>query len=183
MNLAGRALAATAAAAAATSGLVACGVSAPGAGARCDSLRRVATVAQSVPDAAYVPCIAPLPAGWRTVSTDISRGRTQVQLLSDRADGRAVEVTYQAQCDITQAVPRRPRAVGVRTFIQLLAISPRYAGTILDVFPGGCVTYRFDFRRGPHIPLMADLEQAVRLLPRQQLRIDVRRELHLELDP
>ena len=183
MNLTGRTVAAVVTAAAVTGGLGACGVSAPQAVATCDSLRRVATVAQSVPAATYVPCIAPLPAGWRNVSTDIQRGRTQVRLLSDRADGRAVEVSYQARCDIRQAVPRTPRAIGVRTYLQLRSISPRYAGTITDVFPGGCVTYRFDFRRGPHIPLMADLEQAVRLLPRQQLRIDVRRELHLELGP
>ena len=60
---------------------------------------------------------------------------------------------------------------------------PRYAGTMYDVFPGGWVSYRFDFERGAHIPLMAQLQSIVGFVPRQQLRLDVQRQLGVRLDP
>jgi hypothetical protein len=53
---------------------------------------------------------------------------------------------------------------------------------MLDVFPGGCVTYRFDFARGPHIGLIDDLEHEVRLLARAELARDLRAEYGIDLD-
>jgi len=53
-------------------------------------------------------------------------------------------------------------------YLRLNAISPRYAGTLFDVFAGGCVQYRFDVDRDPHIPLMEELRDAVALFPRRQ---------------
>jgi hypothetical protein len=52
-----------------------------------------------------------------------------------------------------------------------------------DVFPGGCVSYRFDFERGAHVPLMAQLQSIVGFVPRQQLRLDVQRQFGVRLDP
>jgi hypothetical protein len=51
------------------------------------------------------------------------------------------------------------------------------------VFPGGCVSYAFDFERGPHIALMADLGVLVGLESRRELRGEVRRRLGGELAP
>ena len=65
----------------------------------------------------------------------------------------------------------------------LSSIDPRYAGTMYDVFPGGCVSYRFDFERGAHIALMAQLQSIVGFVSRQQLRLDVQRQLGVRLDP
>jgi len=59
----------------------------------------------------------------------------------------------------------------------------RYAGTMYDVFPGGCVSYRFDFECGAHVPLIAQLQSIVGFVPRQQLRLDVQRQLGVRLDP
>ena len=60
---------------------------------------------------------------------------------------------------------------------------PAVCGTMYDVFPGGCVSYRFDFERGAHVPLMAQLQSIVGFVPRQQLRLDVQRQLGVRLDP
>ena len=149
----------------------------------CGSLRRLAVVAQAVPTASYVPCLDDLEEGWTAEGFDVRRGRAEFRLEPGRAGGRAVEVVLSGRCDVVGAVPTRPRAEGVRTSIRLASIAPRYAGTLADAFPGGCVTYRFDFRRGPHIPLMEELQSAVALLSRQQLRLELRRELDVELDP
>ena len=40
------------------------------------------------------------------------------------------------------ASPEPPRTIGGRTYLRLERISPRYTGTLYDVFPGGCVTTR-----------------------------------------
>jgi hypothetical protein len=53
-------------------------------------------------------------------------------------------------------------------YLRLYTISPRYAGTLFDVFAGGCAQYRFDVDRDPHIPLMEELRDAVALFPRRQ---------------
>jgi len=137
-----------------------CGSVAP-AVPRCSDPVRLAVVAQSVPTAGYVPCVEELPAGWQVTEFGTARGGTDFSLLSDRADGRPVEVRLAPRCSVAGASPQPPRTAGARTYLRLRSITPRYAGTRVDVFPGGCVAYRFDFARGPHIALMDDLLAAV----------------------
>lgn len=160
----------------------ACGTSAPSL-PRCNAVERLALVAQSVPSAGYLPCITDLPAGWRSSDFSIQNGRTRVKLISDRAPGHPVSVQLSASCDAGSATPLPPRTSGGRTYLLLRSIDPRYAGILFDVFPGGCVTYRFDFERGRHIALMAELQSAVGFVARRQLRLEVRRELGVQLGP
>jgi hypothetical protein len=148
---------------------------------RCEGDRRLAIVAQSVVGAAYVPCVAELPPGWTFGSFEVERGRTRWSLRSDRA-AEPVRVELTSQCDIAGTIPIAPRAEGAHTHQRLSSIDP-YAGELVDVFPGGCVTARFDFERGPHLALMDELQRALGLFSRQQLRRDVRRQLGVELDP
>ena len=155
----------------------------PGAAPPCGSVRRVALVAQAVPGAAYVPCIDHLEEGWRDGDFLARRGRASFTLRPERAGSRSVTVVLEGACDVSDAVPTRPRAEGVRTALSLRSITPRYAGRLVDVFPGGCITYRFDFARGPHIALMEELETTVGLMSRRDLRLQLRRELSVELDP
>ena len=149
----------------------------------CTSVTRLAVVAQSVPSAAYLPCLRALPTGWESEDFDPTTGGTRFTLLSDRADGRTVDVRLQRHCDVTGASPEPPRTVGGRTYLRLRSISPRFSGTLYDVFPGGCVSYQVDFARGPHIALMEQLQAAVGLVPRRQLRLELRHQLGVELDP
>jgi hypothetical protein len=67
--------------------------------------------------------------------------------------------------------------------IRLDSVRPRFADRGYDVFPGGCVIYTFDFATGSQIALTEQFESAVRLYPRQQLRIVLKQELGVELSP
>jgi hypothetical protein len=150
---------------------------------RCGSIERVAIIAQSVPSTSYVPCIIELPAGWSTRQLRVQNGLTRFVLVSDRASGHPVTVEVRKDCTTADATPIAPRTPGGRTYLWLRQIDPRYAGTMYDVFPGGCVSYRFDFARGAHIALMAQLQSTVGLVARPELRRELRDRLGLELDP
>jgi len=149
----------------------------------CGDPLRLAVVAQSVPSASYVPCIRDLPPGWTTSGFDPTQDGTSFLLNSDRAPGRPVTVRFTATGNVRGASPSPSRAPGVLTYTRLDSISPRFAGTLYDVFPGGCVSYRFDFGSGSQIELMEQFEQAVDLYPRQQLRLVLKQELGVELNP
>ena len=150
----------------------------------CGDAQRLAIIAQSVPGASYVPCIIGLPPGWRATAFDPASGGTSFLLQSDRDPGRPVRVSLTAGCAFARATPYPARAPGVRTYLWYNSLRPRFTGTLYDVFPGGCVTYGFDFAAGPdHIVLMEQWEGAAGLYPRQQLRLDLRKELGVELDP
>jgi hypothetical protein len=163
------------------SGLTACSSVATQA-PRCGSLERVALVAQSVPSSTYVPCITDLPAGWSSGGLTVRDGGTEFTLRSDRS-AHAVDVALHAACDLPAATPIQPRTPGGRTYISLTAIDPDYTGTLYDVFPGGCVSYRFDFTRGTHIALMAELQQAVGFVSRPNLQRELQTRLGVRLDP
>ena len=163
--------------------LVACGIGASTATPGCASTQRLALVAQSVPAASYLPCVRPLPEGWRSTAFDARTGSTRMTLLSDRSGGRPVDVVLQRRCDVAGASLATPHVDGVRTYVRLRSIAPTYAGSMYDVFPGGCVRYEFAFPRGPHIPLMEQLSAAVGLVRRADVRRDLHRELGVELDP
>ncbi len=149
----------------------------------CDPGPRLAVVAQSVPGASYVPCIRELSEDWSTGGFRAGRGGARFTLVPHRPGSRPVRVTFDSACDASGAVATTPRAEGVRTSIRLEAISPRYTGTLTDVFAGGCVTYRFDFARGPHISLMEQLVSTVGLFSRRELGVEVHDQLGVDLDP
>jgi hypothetical protein len=150
---------------------------------RCGDPLRLAIIAQSLPSASYLPCIRTLPPGWTSSGFGASDRGTSFLLNSDRSPGRPVVVRLVAACQPGDASPSPPRAPGVVTYTRLASIAPRFAGRLYDVFPGGCVSYAFDFTLGSQIALMEQFEQAVGLYPRQQLRLVLRRELGVELGP
>lgn len=149
----------------------------------CGDPLRLAIIAQSLPSASYVPCIRTLPQGWSTSGFNASQRGTSFLLNSDRSPGRPVLVRLTATCEPGSASPSPPRAPGVVTYTRLTSIAPRFAGTLYDVFPGGCVSYAFGFTLGSQIALMEQFEEAVGLYPRQQLRLALKRELGVELGP
>ncbi|MDP9071907.1 MAG: hypothetical protein M3N68_11665 [Actinomycetota bacterium] len=149
---------------------------------RCQADGRLAVVAQSVPSASLVPCVKSMPTGWSFGGFDVESGRTRFWLDSDRAP-RAVEVELKRRCDVSRATRIRSEEEGVRRYRLLRSLSPRFAGTTYDVFPGGCVAYRYEFDKGLHILLLPEFDQSVELFPRQALREEVRRDLGFDLDP
>jgi hypothetical protein len=149
----------------------------------CENPLRLAIVAQSLPTASYLPCIRELPQGWSTSGFNPTQGGTSFLLTSDRSPEQPVKVQLVATCRPGIASPSPPRAPGVLTYTRLTSIAPRFAGTLYDVFPGGCVSYAFDFPLGQQIALIEQFEGAIGLYPRQQLRLVLKQKLGVELDP
>jgi len=162
--------------------VTACGVTRDEA-PQCGAVERVAIIAQSVPSASYVPCLLRLPAGWTSSRFQVRSGRTSYALTSDRAPGHPVVVELRDRCRPAGTTPIAARTPGGRTALRVREIDPRYAGTMFDVFPGGCVTYRFDFARGSHIALMAELQSVVGFVTRIELRRLLQDRLGVELEP
>jgi hypothetical protein len=149
----------------------------------CGDPLRLAIVAQSVPSASYLPCIRDLQPGWTASGFDPSQDGTGFLLNSDRSPGQPVTVRLTTACRTRGASPSPARATGVLTYTRLDSIRPRFAGRMYDVFPGGCVTYTFDFSHGSQIALMEQFTSAVGLYPRRQLRLVLKQELGVELNP
>jgi hypothetical protein len=164
-----------------SAGLVASGTS--GSTPRCGDVRRLAIVAESVPTASYVPCLGPLRPGWSDRAFAPESGQTRFELRSDRDTSHPVAVHLTAACNTAAATPTTPRAPGVRTYLRLRSIDPRYAGSIIDAFPGGCITYALDFERGPHIGLIDDFEHIVELRARRDLRLELHAGYDIRLAP
>ncbi len=165
-----------------TAALTGCAASG-GAVPACNDPLRLAIIAQSVPSAAYVPCIAGLQPGWETAGFNPTQDGTSFLLDSDRSPGQPVTVRLTTTCRTSGASPSPARAPGVLSYTRLDSIRPRFAGRLYDVFPGGCVTYTFDFSHGSQIALVEQFKAAIDLYPRQQLRLILKQELGVELNP
>ena len=168
---------------AAVTALTGCAAASSDTAPGCDDPLRLAIIAQSLPTATYVPCLRDLPEGWSSSGFDATQSGTSFLLDSDRSPERPVRVQLTATCRPGIASPSPPRAPGVLTYTRLTSVRPRFAGTVYDVFPGGCVSYSFDFALGSQIALAEQFEEAVGLYPRQQLRLVLKQKLGVELDP
>ena len=104
-------------------------------------------LAQSVPTAQKIPCIASYPAGWHFASMDIRSGGSHFTLDSDRAGISAVRVSLQHHCDVSGATEIPSDEPGARRFERVLSVVDDFRAIRLYEFEGGCVTYRFNFDR------------------------------------
>jgi hypothetical protein len=102
-------------------------------------------MAQSVPSATRIPCVADLPIGWSFAGMDVLSGRTRLFLDSDRAGFRAATVTLTEGCDVTGATRVPSDEADTERFERVTLRQDRYSGTRYYVFEGGCATYDFDF--------------------------------------
>ena len=107
----------------------------------------LALVAQSVPTAAKVPCIANYPAGWHFASLSVRNGRTQFTLDSDRAGISAVKVTLEPRCQTDGATEIPSDEPDTRRFERIISVVQGFQAIRSYSFDGGCITYRFDFDR------------------------------------
>jgi tRNA A-37 threonylcarbamoyl transferase component Bud32 len=137
-------------------------------------------MAQSVPSATAVPCIATLPAGWTAGSVDVRRGRSTFWL--DIGTTHAVKVTLlpPSGCSVADAVEVPSDQVGMRRFEQPEQLTPALRTTRTYLFEGGCVTYRYTFQ-GADASLMFDADSALGFEPRAALVAEVHRRSGLRL--
>ncbi|MDQ3739001.1 MAG: hypothetical protein M3337_07510 [Actinomycetota bacterium] len=140
-------------------------------------------MAQAVPTATQVPCLASLPAGFDVGGVEIRRGRAWFSLDSDQAGNDAVEVTLlrPQDCSLAGATEVLSDELGMQRFEQPIRLPPALEITRTYVFNGGCVTYRFSFDGGANASVALDVDAAVAFQPRSALVREVEQDSGLRL--
>jgi hypothetical protein len=152
--------------------------------AKAKACKILVLAAQGIPSAAYVPCIENFPVGWTFGGSEAKSELFRFWLDSDRAGVQAVEVILERSCDTRGAVevPSPPGApMEVQRFEKPLSLRPRFALDRFDVFPGGCVTYRFQFESGAPPALVFEVNEALSFVSRALGVRLIREEVGLEL--
>jgi hypothetical protein len=133
-------------------------------------------VAQSVPDAAFVPCFEELPGGWSVNDMSIGHAGTSVNLDSDRAGENAAKFDYDDGCDVT-GIGRVPSELdGVAIHQEIDQVAGGLKSTRYYVFEGGCVTVRLDFDEFDDATYAEGLLDSMQLLSRDDINAAISQE-------
>jgi len=147
----------------------------------------VVLMAQAVPTASQLPCIELLPAGWSVSDIFVRNGRVRFSLDSDRVGMHAVQVVLEQFCTLGNVTRVPSDQPGTRRYQEVISIEPgrRYRGAVYYLFPGGCVTYRLDFRSDEQARPLTEVSLALGFVPRDEVRTTVSDYTHgrLRLDP
>jgi hypothetical protein len=137
----------------------------------CGTNNVMVLMAQSVPSAERLPCLAALPAGWELGGVLIRDGSARFWLDSDRAGGHAVEVRLRPEdeCNLADTVPVPSDEPGIRRHERPEEVAARVRGTRFYVVPGGCVTYEISLDGTATAPLVFDIDNALAFQDRQVL--------------
>jgi hypothetical protein len=132
----------------------------------------VILMAQAVPTASQLPCIDLLPAGWSVRDIFVRNGRVRFTLDSDRVGTNAVRVVLERFCTFGRVTRVPSDHPGTRRYQEVISIDPgrRYQGAIYYLFPGGCVTYRLDFRSDEQARPLGEVSLALGFVTRDALR-------------
>jgi len=112
----------------------------PGTSLGCRSMEALWVEAQSVPSAAMVPCVRPLPVGWTFAGANAGSGRSVITVDNDRAGPGALQLILTAHCGIGGAAQVASAIPRVRRFAARRAAGGGFSLSWYDLFPGGCVT-------------------------------------------
>jgi hypothetical protein len=132
----------------------------------------VILMAQAVPTASQLPCVELLPAGWSVSDVFVRNGRVRFSLDSDRVGMHAVQVILQRFCTLGEVTRVPSDHPDTRRYQEVISIEPgqRYQGAVHYLFPGGCVTYRLDFRSDEQARPLGEVLLALGFVPRAALR-------------
>jgi membrane-associated phospholipid phosphatase len=128
-------------------------------------------MAQSVPEATAVPCVAALPAGWSVGGVRVSRGEGQFWLDSDQAGKHALEVTLlpESACSVEGATEVTSDEPGLRRFERPDQLPPGLRAERMYLTDGECVTYQFEFDGDTNASAIVVLDDALAFQPRSEL--------------
>jgi hypothetical protein len=129
-------------------------------------------IAQAVPSAVSVPCIAAVPAGWDVEGVHARRGLARFRL---EASGNEVEVTLRppGNCTVEGASEVPTDEVGMRRFERPEQLPPDLRMTRTYLYEGGCVTYRLELEGDAGAQLIHDVDAALAFHPRGDIVRDV----------
>jgi hypothetical protein len=132
----------------------------------------VVLMAQAVPTASQLPCVELRPPGWTVGDVFVRNGRARFNLDSDRVGLKAVQVVLEQFCTIGEATRVPSDHAGTRRYQEIISIEPgrRYQGAVHYLFPGGCVTYRLDFRSDEQARPLGEVSLALGFVTRDALR-------------
>ena len=149
----------------------------------CRTNNLMVLMAQTVPSATVVPCIATVPAGWDLGDVEVERGRGRFTLDSDAVGSDAVEVTLlpRSRCNVQGATEVPTDEVGLQRFERVRQLPPELRSTRYYLFPGGCVRYEFAFDGRNTASLIFEADSALDFLPREHLVRAVQDEDDLKL--
>jgi hypothetical protein len=149
----------------------------------CGTNNLMVLVAQAVPTATAVPCVASLPAGWELGGVHVNHGEARFWLDSDQGGDRAVEATLlpPEECSVQSATEVPSDETGTRRYERPERLPPDLETTRYYVFEGGCVTYRFSFEGEASASLMFDADSALAFQRREALVEHVRDRTGLRL--
>jgi tRNA A-37 threonylcarbamoyl transferase component Bud32/membrane-associated phospholipid phosphatase len=149
----------------------------------CGTGRLMVLMAQAVPSATQVPCVASLPAGWKLGGAHVERDDATFWLDSDVGGDKAVTVSLVPpdDCDVAGATPVPSDEAGTERYERPGRLRPALRSTRYYVFPGGCATYEIALGEGAEPALLFSAEQALAFEPRTALVDHVRDAAGLDL--
>jgi hypothetical protein len=154
-----------------------------GSSPRCTANNETILMAQAVPTATLVPCVASLPSGWTFGGLTVRRGFVSLSLNSDRGGTHALEATLRppSECLVSGATEVPSDQPGMRRFERTLQLPPNLRSTRYYLFEGGCVTYRFALNGPSTAALVFGGGQALGFEPRETLIAKVHHDSGLRL--
>jgi hypothetical protein len=137
----------------------------------------VVLMAQSVPSAAWVPCLrTALPLGWTFHHLDARTGVSRFWLDSDRDGDQAIEVRLEQTCDTAGATEIPSDRDEMDRLERVTMTTPHFEGERYYVFDGGCITFVFRLGGESRGEPLALVTQAVGAVSREDLIAQVREE-------
>ncbi len=130
--------------------------------------------AQSVSTASQIPCLEQLPNGWQVASVKVDQHGTVVRLDSDRAGDNAATLRLEAGCDISGAVSSPSELPAAARYDQIDRLEPGFRASRFYVFPGGCVSWTFDFDKGASATESVAIGDTLTLVSRESLNDNIR---------
>jgi tRNA A-37 threonylcarbamoyl transferase component Bud32/membrane-associated phospholipid phosphatase len=142
----------------------------------CGTGKVMLVMAQAVPEATSLPCVAALPAGWTIGGVRVGRGEGRFWLDSDQAGEHAVDVTLRppGACVLQGSHEVISDEVGMRRFERPEQLPPDLRAVRMYVTEGACVTYLFEFDGNTNASAIGVLDAALGFQPREELVIEVK---------
>lgn len=139
----------------------------------CEDGGSVLIAAQSVATATQIPCLGRLPDGWSVTGVSVNQDRSIVRFDSDRAGDDAASLRFVTDCDTSGAVSAPSDQHGADRFDRIDRLEP-FRASRFYVFPGGCVSWSFDFDSGASATESVAIGEALQLVSRQAVNDDIR---------
>ena len=138
------------------------------AAATCGTNDVMVLMAQSVPTAPAIPCIASFPAGWEVGRVVVKRGHSHFVL---QASDHRVEVSLEPEqaCSIGTAREVASEEAGAQRYEAPTQLPPDVRAIRTYLFVGACVTVDFDLDDAASASLLVELDSALSFQPRDEL--------------